>query len=124
MNLLDALNILVADETVNIDAITSIKRIADLRELYQFECEYTEDSTNKIFLVVLHPVKKCVMFWDFGYKPELPNVTELDEHLTGNETIEDIEKKIDFQLAMGESKGGTIVSNLVARLESLKNSSK
>jgi hypothetical protein len=49
--------------------------------------------------------------------------TELDE-ITEGKTIAQLEQEIKFQLAMGESKGGTIVSHLVDTLENLKDSLK
>ena len=49
--------------------------------------------------------------------------TELDE-ITHGKTIQQLEQEIKYQLAMGESKGGTIVSYLVDTLESLKDSLK
>lgn len=45
--------------------------------------------------------------------------TELDELTTGK-TIKELESEISFQLSMGESKGGTIISHLVDTLETLK----
>jgi hypothetical protein len=49
--------------------------------------------------------------------------TELDE-LTYGKTIYQLEQEIAYQLRMGESMGGTIVSHLVDTLENLKDSLK
>jgi hypothetical protein len=57
------------------------------------------------------------------FKPRFMEFTELDE-LTHGKTIYQLEQEIAYQLRMGESKGGTIVSHLVDTLESLKDSLK
>jgi len=56
-------------------------------------------------------------------KSHFMTFTELDE-LTYSKTIYQLEQEIAYQLRMGESKGGTIVSHLVDTLENLKDSLK
>jgi hypothetical protein len=52
--------------------------------------------------------------------PKKINMTELDE-ITSGKTAEELEQEIAFQLHMGETPGGTIISELQYRLSLIKN---